>query len=149
MDDLTSILQDLDEHTGLFDMDRNGLGDRLLDVAVNGVKDHFNAEVDPDGNPWPELQSDYKRWKDRHFPGEPIGVQTGMMRAEIDGETQVDANSAEWTYGRSEVAKQEAGWFSEGDPEQNRKPRPFADLNAESISRSDQILDTHFEQATQ
>ncbi len=146
--DLQSILDDLREHDGLFDMDRNGLGESALDIAVNGVKDHFNAEVDPDGNPWPELQSDYERWKSRHFPGQPIGVQHGLMRGEIDGERSIAPDSAEWTYGRTETGREEAAWFTEGDPEQNRKPRPFADLNADSISRSDQLFDNHFEQGT-
>ena len=146
--ELGEILGDLQRHAGLFHLDQNGLGDRALDIAVNGVKDHFDAEVNPDGVPWPRLQADYKRWKDRHFPGQPIGVQEGLMRAEIDGERAVGGDSAEWTYGRSEEARQEAGWFQQGDPEQNRPERRFADLNPESTSRSDQLFDTHFEEGT-
>jgi hypothetical protein len=142
------IISDLADHAVLFDLS-DGLGDDVLDVAVGGVKSHFNAQLDPDGATWAELQSAYKRWKDKHYPGNPIGVQEGLMRDEIDGERKVDPDSAEWTYGHSDEARAEADWFTQGDPEQNRKPRPFADLNGDSIARSDQLLDTHFERGTQ
>jgi hypothetical protein len=142
------ILSDLADHAVLFDLS-DGLGDDLLDIAVGGVRSQFDKQTDPNGDPWGELQSDYKRWKSQHYPGEPIGVQEGLMRDEIAGAEKVDENSAEWTYGDSDLGRSEATWFTEGDPENNRKPRPFADLNADSIARSDQFLDTHFEKGTQ
>lgn len=147
-DQARKILEDLDSHRDIFDMDRNDLGENLLDVAVDGVQQRFDSQTDPDGQAWPQLQSEYKRWKDKNYPGEPIGVLEGLMRSEIDGERAIETNSAEWTYGKTQEARDEATWFSEGDPVQNRKPRPFADLNEQSVRRSDQILDNHFERET-
>ena len=144
-DDLSEILKDLERHAGAFDLDRNQLGKELLDAAVDGVRQHFNAEIDPDGNPWPALSPKYFEWKSKHFPGMPIGVQTGLMRDEIEGERVIAEDAAEWTMGVTEEGKALADWFTQGDEENNRKPRPFADLNDVSIARSDQILDDHFE----
>ena len=142
------IRADLDRHAGLFQLDQGGLGDDALDLAVNGVKDHFDQQVDPDGVPWPALSTDYSRWKQRHYPGEPMGVLERIMRPEIDGSRAIGPDSAEWTNGQTEEGKQHATWFQEGDPEQNRPERRFADLNADSIGKSNPLFDHHFEEGT-
>ena len=45
--ELDPILDDLKRHASLFDFEAGRLGDDVLDVAVNGVKDHFGNQVIP------------------------------------------------------------------------------------------------------
>lgn len=63
---------------------------RLLDLqpALNEfgeyiVNEHIPNQFKTQGTPkrWAPLSAKYKRWKDRHFPGRPILVRTGRMKA--------------------------------------------------------------------
>ena len=145
--ELAEILADLDRHKDLFDLSGD-LGDDALDIATNGVKDHFDAEVDPQGQRWPELSTDYSRWKQKNHPG-PMGVLHGLMKGELDGErAAASRDSAEYTAGTSDDGRNEISWFEEGDPEANRPARKFVDLNAESIGKSDRLFDDHFDKGT-
>lgn len=145
--DHVAIMADLDQLDALEIFDLSGeLGSSLISAARAGIADHFDAEVDPDGVPWPELSSDYARAKARLFPGANILVAKGTLRAGIFGQPTTAPDSAVYTFGTNETDRQEAAWATEGDPLGNRPPRPFVDLNAESISESDQILDHQFDE---
>ncbi len=37
------------------------------------------------GRPWPPLSPVYAAWKAKHFPGQPILVRTGRLRASLTG----------------------------------------------------------------
>lgn len=39
------------------------------------------------GRPWPPLSPAYAAWKAKHFPGAPILVRTGRLRASLTGKT--------------------------------------------------------------
>lgn len=116
-------IQGLDRLTDL----TQGLGDALLDVAAADVARTFASQAGPDGTEWPELSSDYARWKAAHFPGAPMGVATGAMRRGLDSaERSVTETEAVWTFGAADVERDRADWFQSGDPFRNRPPRPFA-----------------------
>ena len=144
--DIESIIGEIRSHKGLFALDREQLGQQLVDAALTGVMISFDAEQDPEGNPWGSLQPGYQRWKERHFPGLLIGVQTGLMRSEIGGSQTIGRDSAEYTAGTTDQGREEISWFTDGDPENNRVGRPFVDLNQWSIEKSDSILQTHFDE---
>lgn len=139
---LESILSDLERHKHALNMER-GLGDRLLDAAVAGVRETFDAERDPDGTPWPELSSDYARAKERLFPGRPKLVREGLMRSEEEmaGERTITEDGAKWRYGVTEQARDECDWNHQGDPARNRPPRRFVGFTEDSRRESRSILD--------
>lgn len=147
-DHLDRILTDLTRHEGLFRLDREELGDQLLDHAADGCRESFDAQRGPDGEGWPPLNSDYAAWKARHFPGAPMLVREGVLRndPEFDGEREINASSAVWTFGQSEQARQEAVWNQEGDPWRNRPPRPFIGFTESSEAKAAETLENHFKE---
>jgi len=138
------ILADLDAQADLFDLSGD-LGTELLDVAAVDLAERFDNQRDADGGPWPALSHKYQEWKDNAYPGQPIGVRTGMLRAELIGERETTTDRATLAIGATEDAKAEYAWLSEGDALNNRPPRPSEGLSAEAVERVDAILDGHFE----
>ena len=128
---LEKILADLDRHAGLFDLSTD-LGSDLLTVATDGVKASFSAQSTADGSPWPALSTRYAAHKERFWPGRPMGVREGVMVEGLDGVQELAPEAATYTFGTSDVQRQEAEWFTEGDPIQNRPPRPFVGLTEDA-----------------
>lgn len=63
-----------------------GITERFYD----GVRATYDAQGDPIGRAWRELSPGYLRWKERNYPGLPILVLTGDMRASAIGENAAD-----------------------------------------------------------
>ena len=47
--------------------------------------DVFGSEGKASGSRWPDLTEAYAKWKQEHYPGRPIGVLTGALRASMTG----------------------------------------------------------------
>lgn len=144
--DSSKILADLQRHKSMFDLNHDGLGDALLQVAAEGVAQSFEAKTDADGNHWPELSSKYAEWKAKHYPGRPMGVKEGLMREGMEGERSISADAATYTFGQTEEQRDEAEWFQEGSTEDNRPARPFVGLTQDATVKSKEILIDHMEQ---
>jgi hypothetical protein len=138
MSDASRILADLDRHKKCFDLTEDGLGDKLLKIATDGVRTSLVNQCDADGNKWPELSEKYAEWKEFHYPGQPMGVLHFVMAqpAEIAGTVYVSTDEARTEYGVTAKAREEMEWFS--------KRRPFWGLTADSIAKSDECLDARF-----
>lgn len=148
MNDPSKILADLARHRAALDL-TGGLGKKLLDAQLAGQLDRFDRQVDPTGERWPELSEDYEKAKARKYPGQPIGVREGLMRSdsEMEGEPEITPTSAKRTYGKTRAARDEAEWFQEGDPTQNRPPRPFVGLSSDDEAKADQIIQEHLRES--
>ena len=99
--DAESIIDRLNRHKSIFDLNKRDLGDHLLNIAQGTTERNFNSEESPDGSPWVQLTDGYHEFKEAHWPGNPIGVRTGEMRSEIvaGGERQIELDSASITLG--------------------------------------------------
>ena len=141
---LSKILGDLDAHARALDLD-GPLGERLVGIARESTQRNFTAAAAPDGTPWPELSSDYRQWKQRYYPGEPIGVRDGAMREGLNGEPELTPGSATWTFGQGGRDREECDWFSAGDPPANRPPRPFVGLDGQGKADAREAVWDHLE----
>jgi len=47
------------------------------------VEEHIPRQFEAQGFPqrWPSLKTEYRKWKEKHYPGKPILVRTGRMKA--------------------------------------------------------------------
>ena len=54
---------------------------RIRDRLVSTVGQQFQTEGSHGGAPWPGLNAEYERWKESAFPGRPLLVRSGAMRA--------------------------------------------------------------------
>jgi len=57
---------------------------RLIREAIG---EQFGSEGARGGAPWQPLSPQYEAWKEAHYPGRPLLVQTGAMRREMLGES--------------------------------------------------------------
>lgn len=55
--------------------------DRFADHLLRQIGEQFTTEGVAGGTPWQKLSLAYERWKEEHYPGRPILVRTGAMRA--------------------------------------------------------------------
>ncbi|HWE38554.1 MAG TPA: hypothetical protein VG406_18430 [Isosphaeraceae bacterium] len=142
---LKEVLAGLDGLRSLGDLDRDGLGEALLDAASAGVKATAEAGTDPDGAPWPRLSPAYAAAKAASHPGRPIGVRDGVMLSDgaLRGERDIGPRRAEVTFGDSAEARDELGWFAEGDLGHDRPPRPVVGLSPAAIAAADRVVDQH------
>ena len=126
----------------MFDLTRDDLGRRLLDAASINCWLSLTNQEDAQGNALAPLSPDYAASKAKDKPGYPIGVYDAEMikREHFFGERRIEENEAEVIYGKNEKAREEAAWFIEGDPSNNRPPRPFWGLTAQAIKESEEIL---------
>lgn len=127
----------------LFDLTKDDLGRTLCEIATDGVMDNMQDETDPDGNRWPDLSEGYAKWKSAQFPGQPMAVLHHLLAdpAQVKGILAITRNEASVTYGVSEEARQEAGWFIEGDPDRNRPPRDFWGITRPAMQLIDETLE--------
>jgi hypothetical protein len=54
---------------------------RVRDRLVSTVGEQFQSEGQHGGTPWPQLSTAYEQWKQEAFPGRPLLVRSGAMRA--------------------------------------------------------------------
>jgi len=76
---------------------REPLG-RVRDRLVQTVGEQFRAEGSHGTGGWEPLSPDYQAWKDEAFPGRPMLVRTGDMRAAflVDGTRELTATKLRW-----------------------------------------------------
>ncbi len=79
---LGPILRDLERHKTIFDLDRDGLGEALMDLDARVILKGMDARVDFDGNPRPPLSEGYGLWRHAACPGDPMAVLLGHMETE-------------------------------------------------------------------
>ncbi len=79
---LDPILRDLERHKTIFDLDRDSLGEALMDVDAQVILKDIAAEVGPDGNPRPPLSEGYGLWRHAACPGNAMAVHLGHMKTE-------------------------------------------------------------------
>jgi hypothetical protein len=62
------------------------------------VGQQFFSEGSHGGAPWPALNPTYERWKDEAYPGRPMLVRTGQMRAAFlaDGQRELTQSRLAW-----------------------------------------------------
>lgn len=139
------IRDDLRRMALIFDFTRGHLGEKLLDLVVDGIERAADNESDPDGTPWAALSPDYAKWKARVHPGKGIGHRDELMlsRAELEGVRRIDPASAEMEYGITNAARDEAGFFQDGSG--NRPPRPFYGISQDAAAEIGQWLDDRFD----
>lgn len=142
---LSSILADLERHKTIFDLDRHGLGAKLMDATAEQILRDMIDEKSPDGAPWARLSEAYAEYKAKVAPGQPISVLFGHMRTigQLKGLRRAAAREAVMVYGVDDLARDLATWFQEGS---SRQPaRPFYGISAECEARLDQICREHLE----
>lgn len=107
-------------------------GEDARDVIAQGVYDRtVLAQQYPDGAPLAPLAPSTLREKRLKGYPETILVRTGLMLSgeELRGEATVTRTSLDVEYGRTELAKQEAEWATEGSRKRHRPPRRFFELD--------------------
>lgn len=133
---LEDAIADLERIAELIDF-RNGIGDAMLDIALEQLRESFDSEKAPDGTPWDALAPEYEAAKSRQYPGAPIGVRTADMRSGLDGgERSIEPTVAEWTFGDTEHQRDKAEWFS--------KRRKFIALNQAILDEVDATIQRTF-----
>lgn len=103
------------------------------------VIDHVGRQFDSRGQGrWKPLDPAYAAWKRRHFPGQPILVRTGAMRAAALDPYAAHTTPSRMTYTvRSDVA----GYHQGGGDEGNNPPRrKLVDLTAAERRGVDRIF---------
>jgi hypothetical protein len=140
------IVAEISQLPHLFDLDRDDLGEDMAEATAVAIFEYMDAEMGPDNSPWMELAPSYKAWKDKNYPGLKMGELALVMKdpEHLKGELAISAREVVQTYGRSDLAKQHAYWFQEGDPGNNRPARPFYDLNDLSLVYLANLLDARF-----
>ena len=142
---LARIVRILERHKTIFDLDKNGLAESLMDIDAEVILREMGQEIDPDGAGWPALSLAYLKFKSRVAPGAPMGVLYGHMKTEtqIKGLRRITAREAVMVYGVDELARDLAEWFQEGSKKQNRPPRRFYKLSVEAQTRKDAFCRQH------
>lgn len=67
--------------------------DYLRDSWYRAIDTHYTTQGSSTGEPWPELSERYGMWKQKHWPGVPIGVRSGATRESL---TFADDGDAIW-----------------------------------------------------
>lgn len=138
------MLSDLVRHVGLFDLSGR-LGRDALEIASADVKNNFDNQESPDGTSWAPLTDHYRNWKERHFPGRPIGVRMGELREHLIGEREQSPTVASVAIGATIEAADKAAWLHEGDETRNRFARPFIGFSESGRAQSDRLFDDYFQ----
>ena len=141
-EDGSRILARLERHKGAFNLSGQ-LGADLLNVAVDGVKETFAREEDPDGTRWARLTEKYGAWKERTHPGQQINVLTDDMRNGLDGVVETAEDYAKYQAGQTEFQRQKIAGSHKPPDDSNRMPRKFVGLTEASIEESRQTLTYH------
>lgn len=141
---MTKIIARIKRHRSIMDLDKRGLGTKLLDISMEVMIRDFNRRVSPDGSGWAGLSPEYEKWKMSTHPGQPQGYLDELMATyeNFHGERIITATEAQSIFGVTEQAKEECHANSEGDPP-DRPARPFIGISAECHDLSDKFLAQH------
>jgi hypothetical protein len=141
---LTRILARLEAHRHIFDFDRDGLGVQMTQTIADDILQAARSGGPPTGGAWAPLSPGYESWKVKHYPGAPIGVQTGHMLSppQVVGTSTITADRIVQTYGLDPVADDHANWFQHG--RSNQPARPFYRFGPIGLARLQQLLEARF-----
>jgi hypothetical protein len=115
------IRLELDTEPEDLDLTAAGLGEQLLNVALEGMLGAHEKAESPEGTPWPELAASTVRQKGHAT----IGYHTGRTHL-LDPQRwqtaprDITTRSASWTYPNDATRGQAQGW-QQGN-ERNRMP---------------------------
>jgi hypothetical protein len=130
------------------DLTHKDLALDLLEIAIEEIRNNIDAGLDCDGRAFRSLEPRYKAWKDKEYPGRPIGILTGFMTSDeqMRGERHITPHSAVMTYGTVLEARDQAGYFQESENEKGdiTPNRPFYGLTKQAIKRMDDRVDKAF-----
>lgn len=96
--------------------------ERIGDDLQKHVGQQFGTEGGHSGEPWAQLSPKYAAWKEEHFPGMPILVATGDMRAAALSPEAIFVTGDSLTYS----VEAPAGWHQDGT--ENMPARPLVRL---------------------
>jgi len=142
---LDVILADMKKFVDAMDLTRDNLAADLMEIAVEEMKANIAAGLDCNDQPFEQLSQLYQISKGRHFPGRPISVLHGLMTsdAELRGVQTFNATVSIMSFGTTQEAVDEAGWFQ--DPSSPNQPaREFYGLTLRAVVRMDQRVDEAF-----
>lgn len=145
---IQAVIADLRRIQTVFDFTKHGLADDTAEANAAGIFEYMEAQVGPDNAPWIELSEAYAAWKSKAAPGAKISELYGLMKDpdQLKGQLEVSPERLVQTYGLGDRARDEACWFQEGDPTQNRPPRPFYDFNDLVLVYLAALFDRHFDE---
>lgn len=61
------------------------------DAWYRHVQAHYETQGRSTGGPWPPLSESYGAWKQKHWPGLPIGVLSGALRESLTFQNDTNA----------------------------------------------------------
>lgn len=106
------------------------------DMVVESVGQQFHTEGARSGAAWPSLSAAYAAWKDSAYPGRPLLVRTGAMRAQaLDKARTLTVTARRLVY---EVDDPKAIYHQRG--EGHLPQRRLVDLTAEDRRQVDRIF---------
>jgi hypothetical protein len=118
-----AIIAELDDEPDELDLAASGLGQRILDIAVDEMLTAVRQRRAPDGTPWAPLKPSTVRTKQAKGANILLlGYETGEMTDPYNwtrGSTQIEPRWALWKYQGPEHAKN----FHQGNERQ--APRPI------------------------
>lgn len=104
------------------------LRDPLTDIAHDlrqRIGRQFSTQGAAEGTPWAPLSAAYAAWKEQHFPGRPLLVQTARMRGEMLNPAAFEVTEQRMVY---EVDERKAYWHQTGAG--HNPARPMVVLSA-------------------
>jgi hypothetical protein len=139
---LDRIVDALSRHKRMFDM--RVIGEDLCHAFADGCYNALMSQKDYLGRPLAPLTPGYRRWKERNYPGHPIGILEFEMAQYTHFRNEVIAkrDEAAMRYGRTEEAQDEFAWFNEGNPP-TQAPRPVWGMTAQAEQNIREILTRH------
>lgn len=125
-DEDLSLWLELDEEPDHLDLTQNGLGEALLDAAVDGMLASHAQKQSPDGRPWAPNAPSTARQKGHA----EVGVRSGAL---LDPETwhagdrQLDARRVGWIHPHADdrTLRGKVQGFHHGNPRTGQPARPL------------------------
>lgn len=122
-------------------LDRNGLGDRVIDATAGAIVTRTKGrQAQPDGTPLAKLKPRTVERKARMGYDPRILVETDVMLQpdQVRGETTVTPSEASMTAGTDDETRLKVDAAHEGSP--NRAKRPFYDPGPDGEAAFDAVF---------
>lgn len=110
-------------------------------MLIVDIGEQFASEGAWAGSSWAMLSDRYSRWKEEHFPGRPLLVATGDMRAEmLDPAKVLDVSPNRMLYEVADELGVIALAHQEGVAENNLPARPMIDIPLPELHEWDRAI---------